>query len=77
MMMLTVLTVEKKDLLPLAPPLTRYTETVIPIIKRKMVENTLTDNGTNDKLTASTISKLCIRLNTLQVRVFSIDSLGI
>ncbi|KAI6707250.1 hypothetical protein NL676_010212 [Syzygium grande] len=57
--------VEKKDLLPSAPPLTRYTETVIPII-RKMVENTLTDNGTNDKLTASTISKLCIRLNTLQ-----------
>ncbi|KAF8027381.1 hypothetical protein BT93_E0321 [Corymbia citriodora subsp. variegata] len=58
--------VEKKDLLPSAPPLTRYTETVIPIIKRKTVENTLTDNGVNDKLTASTISKLCIRLNTLQ-----------
>ncbi|XP_048131969.1 protein unc-13 homolog isoform X2 [Rhodamnia argentea] len=58
--------VEKKDLLPSAPPLTRYTETVIPIIKRKVVENTPTDNGMNDKLTASTISKLCIRLNTLQ-----------
>ncbi|XP_010055606.2 protein unc-13 homolog isoform X2 [Eucalyptus grandis] len=58
--------VEKKYLLPPAPPLTRYTETVIPVIKRKMVENTLTDDGMDDKLTASTISKLCIRLNTLQ-----------
>jgi len=77
MTILTILAVEKKYLLPPAPPLTRYTETVIPVIKRKMVENTLTDDGMDDKLTASTISKLCIRLNTLQVCVFSIDSLGI
>ncbi|OWM63959.1 hypothetical protein CDL15_Pgr006185 [Punica granatum] len=58
--------VDKKHLLPSAPPLTRYTEMNIPIIRRKVIEFTLNDNTVNGKLAASTISKLCIRLNTLQ-----------
>lgn len=58
---------DKKHLLPSAPPLTRFTEMNTPIIRRKLIEFTLTDNTVKDKIAASTISKLCIRLNTLQV----------
>ncbi|KAK9277789.1 hypothetical protein L1049_007336 [Liquidambar formosana] len=58
--------VEKNHLFPSAPSLTRYEETVIPVIKKKLVECTLLDDKVNDKLTELTTSKLCVKLNTLQ-----------
>ncbi|KAK4801518.1 hypothetical protein SAY86_022005 [Trapa natans] len=58
--------VDRRHLLPSAPPLTRFAEMNIPIIRRKLTELTLTDNTVKDKIAASTISKLCVRLNTLQ-----------
>ncbi|XP_061955444.1 protein unc-13 homolog isoform X4 [Populus nigra] len=58
--------VEKNHLYPSAPPITRYTETVIPMIKRSLVVGTLLDETVARKLNELTIPKLCIRLNTLQ-----------
>ncbi|XP_031097776.1 protein unc-13 homolog isoform X1 [Ipomoea triloba] len=58
--------VDKSNLYPPAPPLTRYKETTFPIIKRKLTEAVVLDNGVNDKLSHLTASKLCVRLNTLQ-----------
>ncbi|KAH8521905.1 hypothetical protein H0E87_002802 [Populus deltoides] len=58
--------VEKNHLYPSAPPITRYTETVIPMIKRSLVVGTLLDENVARKLNELTIPKLCIRLNTLQ-----------
>lgn len=59
--------VDKSNLYPPAPPLTRYKETTFPIIKRKLTEAVVLDDGVNDKLNHLTASKLCVRLNTLQV----------
>ncbi|XP_022720063.1 uncharacterized protein LOC111277894 isoform X1 [Durio zibethinus] len=58
--------VEKNHLYPSAPPLTRYTETVIPIIKKRLNEFRVLDDNVLDRLNELTIPKLCIRLNTLQ-----------
>lgn len=58
--------VEKNHLYPSAPPITRYAETVIPMIKRSLVVGTLLDENVARKLNELTIPKLCIRLNTLQ-----------
>ncbi|KAJ6944882.1 hypothetical protein NC651_000039 [Populus alba x Populus x berolinensis] len=58
--------VEKNHLYPSAPPITRYTESVIPMIKRSLVVGTLLDANVARKLNELTIPKLCIRLNTLQ-----------
>ncbi|RVW16444.1 hypothetical protein CK203_067831 [Vitis vinifera] len=58
--------VEKSYLFPPAPSLTRYKEMVIPIAKKKLVESTPLDEKVNNKLNELTISKLCVRLNTLQ-----------
>lgn len=58
--------VEKDHLYPAAPPLTRYKETVFPIIKKKVVEFVLLEEDVNDKLNELTVPKLCVRLNTLQ-----------
>ncbi|XP_048229878.1 protein unc-13 homolog isoform X2 [Ricinus communis] len=58
--------VEKKHLYPSAPPLTRYTETAIPVIKKRLLECALLDDSINRKLNELTIPKLCIRLNTFQ-----------
>lgn len=58
--------VEKNHLYPSTPPITRYTETVIPMIKRSLVVGTLLDANVARKLNELTIPKLCIRLNTLQ-----------
>ena len=66
-------TVEKHHLYPPVPPLTRYTEAVFPIMKKKLVECVLLEEEVNAKLKELTISKLCIRLNTLQVRAISFD----
>ncbi|KAI4370060.1 hypothetical protein MLD38_018445 [Melastoma candidum] len=67
--------VERKHLLPTTPPLTRYTDAVMPIIKRKILEVVETDEKVKFKLAQSTISKLCIRLNTLQYLKKQVDIL--
>jgi hypothetical protein len=59
--------VEKNHLYPMAPPLTRYEETVIPIMKKKVLEHKLLEDDVRNKLNELTISKLCVRLNTLKV----------
>lgn len=59
--------VEKNYLYPAAPPLTRFTETVMPVMKKKLLESTVLDDNIVNKLNELTISKLCVRLNTLQV----------
>lgn len=59
--------VEKNHLHPMAPPLTRYEETVIPIMKKKVLEHKLLEDDVRNKLNELTISKLCVRLNTLKV----------
>lgn len=58
--------VEKNYLYPAAPPLTRFTETVMPVMKKKLLESTVLDDNIVNKLNELTISKLCVRLNTLQ-----------
>lgn len=58
--------VEKNHLFPSAPSLTRYQETIIPIIKKKLVECIVLEDKVSDKLTELTITKLCVKLNTLQ-----------
>ncbi|KAK0587106.1 hypothetical protein LWI29_017363 [Acer saccharum] len=58
--------VEKSHLYPSTPPLTRYEETVIPIVKKKLLEFSLLDDSVSMKLNELTPPKLCIRLNTLQ-----------
>ncbi|XP_058009637.1 protein unc-13 homolog isoform X3 [Hevea brasiliensis] len=58
--------VDKNHLYPSAPPLTRYTETVISVIKKRLLECAPLDDDVNYKLNELTIPKLCIRLNTLQ-----------
>lgn len=54
---------------PPVPPLTRYKEAVFPMIKKKVVENVLLEEEINGNLVELTVSKLCIRLNTLQVSI--------
>ncbi|KAM3687195.1 hypothetical protein ACJW31_10G059700 [Castanea mollissima] len=58
--------VDKNHLYPLAPPLTRYEETVIPIMKKKVLEHKLLEDGVSNILNELTVSKLCVRLNTLK-----------
>ncbi|GAV68924.1 DUF810 domain-containing protein [Cephalotus follicularis] len=58
--------VKKNHLYPSAPPLTRYTETVIPTTKKKLLKHTLLDDNVSNKLNVLTTPKLCVRLNTLQ-----------
>lgn len=60
-------TVNKQDLYPPMPSLTRYKETPFPVMKKKIVESTVLDKEVNKKLHELTTAKLCIRLNTLQV----------
>ncbi|KVH95450.1 Mammalian uncoordinated homology 13, domain 2 [Cynara cardunculus var. scolymus] len=57
---------EKHHLYPAAPPLTRYKETMFPIVKKKVVESVLLDEEVDEKLRGLTVNKLCVRLNTLQ-----------
>ncbi|KAF3448508.1 hypothetical protein FNV43_RR09221 [Rhamnella rubrinervis] len=58
--------VEKNHLYPSAPPLTRYTESNMPVMKKKLLECKVLDDDVINKLNHLTISKLCIRLNTLK-----------
>lgn len=61
--------VEKNYLYPSAPPLTRYKETTIPVLKKKFLECMPLDDNVYDKLNTLTIPKLCVRMNTLKVSV--------
>ncbi|KAL3818096.1 hypothetical protein ACJIZ3_004001 [Penstemon smallii] len=56
--------VEKKNLYPSMPPLTRYKEAAFPIVKRKVVERLILDSEMYKLLDELTPSQLCIRLNT-------------
>ncbi|KAJ0105138.1 hypothetical protein Patl1_18704 [Pistacia atlantica] len=58
--------VEKSHLYPSAPPLTRYKDAVLPMVKKKLLEFTFLDESVSMKLKGLTTPKLCIRLNTLQ-----------
>ncbi|CAI0414257.1 unnamed protein product [Linum tenue] len=58
--------VPKNHLYPPIPPLTRYTESVMPVIKKKLSECTLVDDNLGCNLNGLTTPKLCVRLNTLQ-----------
>ncbi|XP_057525392.1 protein unc-13 homolog isoform X2 [Amaranthus tricolor] len=58
--------VDKNLLYPSAPSLTRYEETTIPMPRKKMVELRILDDNSTSALKQLTVSKLCIRLNTLQ-----------
>ncbi|KAJ8555736.1 hypothetical protein K7X08_013232 [Anisodus acutangulus] len=67
--------VDKHNLYPPAPPLTRYKETAFPTAKKKLVESVVLDNAVNKKLDALTTSKLCVRMNTLQYMQKKISTL--
>ncbi|XP_050379085.1 protein unc-13 homolog isoform X1 [Argentina anserina] len=67
--------VEKRYLYPSAPPLTRYKETTIPVLKKKFLECMPLDGNVHDKLNNLTIPKLCIRMNTLKYIQKQIDIL--
>ncbi|KAJ8767614.1 hypothetical protein K2173_018172 [Erythroxylum novogranatense] len=57
--------VDKKHLYPSAPPLTRYTDAVIPLIRKKL-ECAVLDDDVTYKLNQLTVLKMCVRLNSLQ-----------
>ncbi|XP_062074226.1 protein unc-13 homolog isoform X2 [Humulus lupulus] len=58
--------VEKNHLYPSAPSLTRYKDTSIPIMKKKLLEAIILDDNLINKLNHLTVSKLCVRINTLK-----------
>ncbi|KAK9076709.1 hypothetical protein SSX86_005043 [Deinandra increscens subsp. villosa] len=58
--------VDKNHLYPAAPPLTRYKETMFPIVKKKVLESVLLEEEVDEKLKGLTAVKLCVRLNTLE-----------
>ncbi|XP_074317749.1 protein unc-13 homolog [Silene latifolia] len=58
--------VENIHLYPPTPSLTRYEESLVPVPRKKANEAKILDESTSDCLRKLTISKLCIRLNTLQ-----------
>ncbi|XP_057510564.1 protein unc-13 homolog isoform X2 [Actinidia eriantha] len=67
--------VGKQHLYPPVPPLTRYEETVFPVMKKKWMDCVLLEEEVNDKLNALSTSTLCIRLNTLKYIQKQVDML--
>ncbi|KAK4358417.1 hypothetical protein RND71_024027 [Anisodus tanguticus] len=61
--------VDKHNLYPPVPPLIRYKETTFLSAKKKLVESVVLDNAVNKKLDTLTTSKLCVRMNTLQLKI--------
>ncbi|ONM14870.1 hypothetical protein ZEAMMB73_Zm00001d002640 [Zea mays] len=53
-------------LLPSAPVLTRYAESMNPFAKRKLIEPTVPEEKVAMKLNNLAVPKLCVKLNTLQ-----------
>ncbi|KAL6652209.1 hypothetical protein ACP70R_011134 [Stipagrostis hirtigluma subsp. patula] len=58
--------VSRSTLLPGAPVLTRYAESINPFAKRKIIEPAIPDEKVATKLNNLTLPKLCVKLNTLQ-----------
>ncbi|KAJ1272463.1 hypothetical protein BS78_06G203400 [Paspalum vaginatum] len=58
--------VSGSTLLPSAPVLTRYAESMNPFAKRKIIEPTIPEEKVSTKLNNLTVPKLCVKLNTLQ-----------
>ncbi|KAG0527059.1 hypothetical protein BDA96_06G199600 [Sorghum bicolor] len=58
--------VSGSTLLPSAPVLTRYAESMNPFAKRKLIEPTIPEEKVAMKLNNLTVPKLCVKLNTLQ-----------
>jgi hypothetical protein len=58
--------VSRATLLPTAPVLTRYAESINPFAKRKLIEPTVPEEKVANKLNNLTVAKLCVKLNTLQ-----------
>uniref|UniRef100_A0ACD5UDQ9 Uncharacterized protein n=1 Tax=Avena sativa TaxID=4498 RepID=A0ACD5UDQ9_AVESA len=58
--------VSRATLLPTAPVLTRYAESINPFAKRKLIEPTVCEEKVVNKLNNLTVPKLCVKLNTLQ-----------
>lgn len=59
--------VSGSTLLPSAPVLTRYAESMNPFAKRKLIEPMVPEEKVVMKLNNLTVPKLCVKLNTLQV----------
>jgi hypothetical protein len=62
--------VSGSTLLPRAPVLTRYAESMNPFAKTKLIEPTVLEEKVATKLNNLTVPKLCVKLNTLQVSFF-------
>lgn len=62
-------------LLPGAPILTRYAESMNPFAKRKLIEPTVPEEKVANKLNNLTVPKLCVKLNTLQYIRDQLDSI--
>jgi hypothetical protein len=63
--------VPRATLLPSAPVLTRYAESVNPFAKRKLIVPTVPEEKVANKLNNLTVPKLCAKLNTLQVSLLT------
>ncbi|XP_048558708.1 protein unc-13 homolog isoform X2 [Triticum urartu] len=58
--------VSRATLLPVAPVLTRYAESVNPFARRKPIEPAVREEKVANKLKNLTVPQLCVKLNTLQ-----------
>jgi len=58
--------VSGSTILPSAPVLTRYSESMNPFAKRELIEPTVPEEKVATKLNNLTVPKLCVKLNTLQ-----------
>ncbi|KAM0934376.1 putative protein unc-13, mammalian uncoordinated 13, domain 2 [Dioscorea sansibarensis] len=67
--------VDKKNLYPAPPALTRYEELINPFLKKKSVECNLVEEKVSSQLSCLTASKLCVKLNTLHYIRDQLDAL--
>uniref|UniRef100_A0A0A9DUI8 MHD1 domain-containing protein n=1 Tax=Arundo donax TaxID=35708 RepID=A0A0A9DUI8_ARUDO len=67
--------VSGSTLLPGAPVLTRYAESMNPFAKKKLIEPTVPEENVATKLNNLTVPKLCVKLNTLQFIRDQLDSI--
>ncbi|KAJ6820257.1 uncharacterized protein M6B38_398250 [Iris pallida] len=57
--------VDKRVLYPQPPPLTRYKESLNPFMKKKSAEGVVLEENVVSQLDNLSVSKLCVKLNTL------------
>ncbi|KAJ0962092.1 hypothetical protein J5N97_029920 [Dioscorea zingiberensis] len=67
--------VDKKNLYPTPPALTRYEELVNPFLKKKSVECVMLEEKVSSQLNHLTTPKLCVKLNTLHYIRDQLDAL--